>query len=99
MPWLLSILKSTWQVANYQSDQDKVYRVERNLRYLAKVAVNGHPETLGADVATQRYVAELLLDPHDRGRRYEDVSAEEGAGRGKNLALNRLELHSALTTL
>ncbi|KAH8082978.1 pyruvate carboxylase [Aureococcus anophagefferens] len=50
-PDLVNIGKSTWQVANYQSDQDKVYRVERNLRYLAKVAVNGHPETLGADAA------------------------------------------------
>ncbi|KAH8060665.1 pyruvate carboxylase [Aureococcus anophagefferens] len=40
-PDLVNIGKSTWQVANYQSDQDKVYRVERNLRYLAKMLLRG----------------------------------------------------------
>ena len=42
-PSLLSIGKSAWDVMHFQSSQDKVFRVERNLRYLANVAVNGHP--------------------------------------------------------
>jgi len=48
-PSLLSIGKSAWDVMHFQSSQDKVFRVERNLRYLANVAVNGHPSSLGAD--------------------------------------------------
>ncbi|KAH8075742.1 pyruvate carboxylase [Aureococcus anophagefferens] len=73
-PDLVNIGKSTWQVANYQSDQDKVYRVERNLRYLAKVAVNGHqtPRTLAKIGAVAR-------DSRARARR-------RGAGGEKPLA-------------
>ena len=49
-PELKQISSSTWDFASdTQSDQKKVGKVERTLRYLANLAVNGHPKELGAD--------------------------------------------------
>jgi len=49
-PRLLAISSSTWNFASEsQSDQLKVGKVEKLVRYLANLAVNGHPVSLGAD--------------------------------------------------
>ena len=62
-PALVSIGGSRWKVASYQSSQDKVFRVERNLRFLANVAVNGHPAALGADAAKLLDVRSTAVAP------------------------------------
>lgn len=52
-PQLLAISGSTWDFASpEQADQSKVTRVEKLMRYLANLAVNGHPESLGASPAS-----------------------------------------------
>ncbi len=52
-PQLLQISGSTWDFASpEQADQSKVGRVEKLMRYLAHLAVNGHPESLGANPAS-----------------------------------------------
>lgn len=49
-PELKKISESAWDFANEeQSDQRKVGAKERLIRYLANLAVNGHPVELGAD--------------------------------------------------
>jgi len=49
-PELLAISSSTWNFASSsQADQQKVGRIEKLVRYLANLAVNGHPAALGAD--------------------------------------------------
>jgi len=49
-PELLKITGATWNFkSGEQSDQKNVFQVERLMRYLANVAVNGHPTELGAD--------------------------------------------------
>jgi len=49
-PELKKISSSRWNFASSrQSDQRKVGRLERSLRYFANLAVNGHPPELGAD--------------------------------------------------
>jgi pyruvate carboxylase len=51
-PELKETSSSYWQFANDdQADPKKVFQVERMLRYLANLAVNGHPPELGADSA------------------------------------------------
>lgn len=50
-PQLKQTSTSYWDFANeFQADPKKLNRVERLLRYLANVAVNGHPPELGADI-------------------------------------------------
>ena len=52
-PGLLAISSSTWNFASQgQSSMKTVGRVEKMLRYLANLAVNGHPDELGANPAT-----------------------------------------------
>ena len=49
-PDLTKISDSKWKfAASSQSDMAKVSEVERLMRYLANLAVNGHPVALGAD--------------------------------------------------
>merc|ERR1719182_467535 len=49
-PELLKISGATWDFKSAeQSEQKNVFQVERLMRYLANVAVNGHPTELGAD--------------------------------------------------
>eukprot|EP00325_Prymnesiales_sp_UTEX-LB-985_P003378 CAMPEP_0174704466 /NCGR_PEP_ID=MMETSP1094-20130205/8048_1 /TAXON_ID=156173 /ORGANISM="Chrysochromulina brevifilum, Strain UTEX LB 985" /LENGTH=1223 /DNA_ID=CAMNT_0015902527 /DNA_START=50 /DNA_END=3721 /DNA_ORIENTATION=- len=49
-PELTKISDSKWKfAARGQSDMAKVNEVERLMRYLANLAVNGHPDSLGAD--------------------------------------------------
>ncbi|CAB9498806.1 Pyruvate carboxylase [Seminavis robusta] len=49
-PSLKQTSLSMWDYANEdQSDPQKLYETERLLRYLANLAVNGHPPELGAD--------------------------------------------------
>jgi pyruvate carboxylase len=51
-PELLKITGATWDFkSGEQSDQKNVFQVERLMRYLANVAVNGHPAELGADAS------------------------------------------------
>jgi len=51
-PELKLISASEWNFANpTQSTQKKVGRTEKLLRYLANLAVNGHPDELGADAS------------------------------------------------
>ena len=51
-PQLKKISESVWDFASdEQSDQKKVGAKERLIRYLANLAVNGHPTELGADPA------------------------------------------------
>jgi len=51
-PQLKKVSESTWDFASdEQSDQRKVGAKERLIRYLANLAVNGHPTELGADPA------------------------------------------------
>eukprot|EP00980_Cylindrotheca_fusiformis_P006421 scaffold1375_cov137-Cylindrotheca_fusiformis.AAC.10 len=49
-PQLKQTSSSYWQFANdEQADPKKTFQLERMLRYLANLAVNGHPSELGAD--------------------------------------------------
>jgi len=51
-PELKSVSSSEWNFANpTQATQKNVGRTEKLLRYLANLAVNGHPKELGADAA------------------------------------------------
>jgi len=56
-PDLKKVSQSTWDFASEeQSDQKKVKETERLTRYLANLAVNGHPPELGADPAKMKKV-------------------------------------------
>lgn len=49
-PELKKTSSSTWEFASEeQSDPRNIFRVEKIMRYLANLAVNGHPVELGAD--------------------------------------------------
>jgi pyruvate carboxylase len=49
-PELKKVSQSRWDFSNEeQADPRKLYRTERFVRYLANLAVNGHPPELGAD--------------------------------------------------
>ena len=51
-PELKSVSSSQWNFANKeQAEQKNVGKTEKLIRYLANLAVNGHPEELGADPA------------------------------------------------
>eukprot|EP00629_Pelagomonadales_sp_RCC1024_P016929 CAMPEP_0119275342 /NCGR_PEP_ID=MMETSP1329-20130426/13608_1 /TAXON_ID=114041 /ORGANISM="Genus nov. species nov., Strain RCC1024" /LENGTH=1210 /DNA_ID=CAMNT_0007275719 /DNA_START=109 /DNA_END=3738 /DNA_ORIENTATION=+ len=80
-PLLLDISKSQWATAHHQSTQDKVFRVERNLRYMANLAVNGPPSTLGADPAKLDKVRTTPVPPPD-------VAVREQPGRWRRLLLD-----------
>ena len=52
-PSLLKIEGAKWNFASpVQSDQKNVFRVEQLTRYMANLAVNGHPKSLGANPDT-----------------------------------------------
>jgi pyruvate carboxylase len=68
-PELKKVSSSSWNFASEsQADQRKVGRLERNLRYLANLAVNGHPKELGADPSkiskSHVDVTKSILAPH-----------------------------------
>lgn len=46
---LTQVSGSAWAVRHYGSTQEKSTRSEKQLRYIAHLAVNGHPPSLGAD--------------------------------------------------
>ena len=53
-----------WDYANEdQSDPQKLYETERLLRYIANLAVNGHPAELGADPAKMKDSCETIVRP------------------------------------
>ena len=63
-PDLLKISGSTWDFASpNQNDQEKVGRIERLMRYLANLAVNGHPVELGANPASLGAAAKMPAPP------------------------------------
>jgi len=56
-PDLLKITGARWNFASPdQASQAEVFRVERLMRYLANLAVNGHPQELGANPETANKV-------------------------------------------
>lgn len=85
-PELKQISTSTWDFASKsQSDQRKVGSLDRALRYLANLAVNGHPDELGADVnklsndhtdPTRKILPLEVPRPEDGGMR--KILLEEG---------------------
>ena len=82
-PELTKISSSTWQfAASSQSDQMKVGRVEKLVRYLANLAVNGHPKELGADPnSLERIVGEV--PPPKKLLRVGDLGAPAAAPAAK----------------
>jgi len=64
-PDLLKVTGKTWSFASpTQADERVVYRVEKLMKYLANLAVNGHPAELGADPNKMaNKVAKPLLPP------------------------------------
>jgi pyruvate carboxylase len=51
-PQLKQVSSASWNFATKeQTDMKSVLRVEKLMRYLANLAVNGHPEELGADAS------------------------------------------------
>ena len=48
-PGLVAVSNSSWNVVGYQQQQKDVMAFEKSLRYIAQLAVNGHPPELGAD--------------------------------------------------
>merc|ERR1719296_418399 len=84
-PELKMVSQSTWDFASdEQSDQRKVGEKERLIRYLANLAVNGHPPELGADptkiksTGDRRAATRVLALP-------KDVPADGGGGMRKIL--------------
>lgn len=63
-PELLQVTGKNWDFANvHQADQEKVMQVEKLLRYLANLAVNGHPKELGANPARLRTAPQPQVKP------------------------------------
>jgi pyruvate carboxylase len=67
-PELKSVSTSAWDFANAgQATQSDVFKGEKLLRYLANLAVNGHPDELGADPAkltnNHKDVTKAILPP------------------------------------
>jgi len=63
-PGLLAIRSSTWNFADSsQADMKRVGAVEKLMRYLANLAVNGHPVALGADPTTLHKISADVLAP------------------------------------
>ena len=63
-PDLLSISTSRWNFADRsQVDMKKVGFVEKLMRYLANLAVNGHPAALGADPTTLHKISSDVFTP------------------------------------
>lgn len=62
-PGLKKVSESAWDFASdEQSDQRKVGAKERLIRYLANLAVNGHPAELGADPTKIKSVSSSGVD-------------------------------------
>eukprot|EP00308_Calcidiscus_leptoporus_P024260 CAMPEP_0119373062 /NCGR_PEP_ID=MMETSP1334-20130426/23605_1 /TAXON_ID=127549 /ORGANISM="Calcidiscus leptoporus, Strain RCC1130" /LENGTH=1251 /DNA_ID=CAMNT_0007390719 /DNA_START=133 /DNA_END=3888 /DNA_ORIENTATION=+ len=63
-PELLTVSGQKWEFASpTQADERLVYRVEKLMRYLANLAVNGHPPELGADAAKLSKTHKPLTPP------------------------------------
>ena len=70
-PELKKVSQSAWNFASEgQATQKKIGRVEKSLRYLANLAVNGHPPELGADPSKLTYdhtdMTKSILPPKSR---------------------------------
>jgi len=79
-PGLVKVSENNfWDTSNYQSSFEKIYTVEKYLRYIAHLAINGHPVELGAN-------PQALLDvPKDR--KYTEVPPPDLAAIQQALAL------------
>jgi len=74
-PSLLAISASTWNFASKgQSSMTEVGKVEKLMRYLGNLAVNGHPDDLGANPETLSKPANPVPEP---------VGPSEAQGRSK----------------
>lgn len=63
-PDLLRISGRKWDFASAnQADESQVYKVEKLMRYLANLAVNGHPKELGADPDALKLAANKVAPP------------------------------------
>ena len=59
-PELVKTTGSQWRTANFQSSHERVYANEKYLRYIAHLAVNGHPKELGANLASLAQVPQSV---------------------------------------
>jgi len=64
-PNLLKIQQTKWTHRHWQSSHKKVFLVEKYLRYIANVAVNGHPATLGASPDALKLMPSKEVVPPD----------------------------------
>jgi pyruvate carboxylase len=86
-PQLKKVSESTWDFASdEQSDQRKVGAKERLIRYLANLAVNGHPPELGADPTKitkshDKDTTKILLPPSAAGASKGGVTTSSGGMR------------------
>jgi len=81
-PSLTSITDSKWDfAASTQSDMNSVNAMERLMRYLADLAVNGHPVALGADPAQLHKVTGPVAAPTKLDGTSFDAAAPPGGWR------------------
>mmetsp|Transcript_73816 Transcript_73816/g.210536 ORF Transcript_73816/g.210536 Transcript_73816/m.210536 type:complete len:1260 (+) Transcript_73816:108-3887(+) len=80
-PSLLQIRDSSWrkEFSSYQTSQEKVYGVEKKLRYIAHLAVNGHPAALGANPETLGKIRTPIAVPSDEAVALAAVEAASAA--------------------
>lgn len=78
-PQLKETSTSYWDFANeYQADPRKVNALERLLRYLANLAVNGHPASLGADPAKMATGMSSSIPPPKLPERVKETNKKAG---------------------
>lgn len=78
-PSLKATSGSKWDFANIeQADPKKVFSTDRYLRYLANLAVNGHPAELGADPSKIKAGAGHVVAPRLPPRTVSAVGTKKG---------------------
>jgi pyruvate carboxylase len=78
-PQLKETASSYWDFANEnQADPRKVNAVDRLLRYLANLAVNGHPASLGADPAKLTKGRTAAVPPPKLPERVQETNKKAG---------------------
>jgi pyruvate carboxylase len=78
-PQLKETAASYWNFANEeQSDPRKLNTVDRLLRYLGNLAVNGHPSELGADPAKMTRGISVSVPPPKMPKKEKDSSKKAG---------------------
>ena len=78
-PGLKATSGSKWDFANKeQADPKKVFSTDRYLRYLANLAVNGHPPELGADATKMKPLSGNIVAPRLPPRAASAVASKKG---------------------